>query len=89
MKIIGVLVGFGGIVLMFSSVPMGDGGSLLGQISVLCAALSYACAGVFGRRFGRMGVNPIIVAAGQVTVSSVILVPMAAISAGRLYGARH
>ena len=77
MKLIGVVVGFGGIVVMFGSSTLGGGENALAQIAVVGAALSYAFAGVFGRRFKRMGVNPIITAAGQVTASSVILAPIA------------
>ncbi|MYA04665.1 MAG: DMT family transporter [Caldilineaceae bacterium SB0664_bin_22] len=74
-KIIGVVIGFGGIVVMFLS-GLGEGKSTLAQIAVLGAALSYAFAGTFGRRFKRMDVNPIVTAAGQVTTSTVILAPM-------------
>ena len=77
MKLIGVVIGAGGIVVMFGSPTLGGGEDALAQIAVLGAALSYAVAGVFGRRFKEMGVNPIITAAGQVTASSVILAPTA------------
>ena len=76
-KLIGVVVGFAGIFVMFGSSPPGEGENTLAQIAVLGAALSYAFAGVFGRRFKHLGVNPIITAAGQVTASSVILTPLA------------
>ncbi len=76
-KIVGVVVGFAGIVVMFGSSTVGGGGDLPAQAAILGAALSYAFAGVFGRRFKDMGVNPIITAAGQVTASTVILAPVA------------
>jgi drug/metabolite transporter (DMT)-like permease len=50
---------------------------LLAQLTVLAAALSYAFAGVFGRRFKRMGVAPILAATGQVTASTMMLLPAA------------
>ena len=57
----------------------GLSGHLLPQVAVLVAALSYAFAGVFGRRFRTMGVDPMVAAAGQVTGSSLILIPLALI----------
>jgi drug/metabolite transporter (DMT)-like permease len=39
--------------------------------------VSYAFAGVYGRRFRTMGVEPLVTATGQVTASSIILVPLA------------
>ena len=77
MKLLGVVVGFTGIIVMFDSSTLGKGESAIAQIAVLGAALSYAFAGVFGRRFKSMGVNPIVTAAGQVTASSVVLTPIA------------
>ena len=47
------------------------------QVAVLGAALSYAFAGVFGRRFHRLRVDPVVTAAGQVTASALILLPLA------------
>ena len=43
---------------------------------MLAAALSYACAGVFGRRFKSMGVTPTATATGQVTASTLLLLPV-------------
>ena len=34
-------------------------------------------AGVFGRRFNRLGIRPIVIAAGQATASTVVLFPIA------------
>ncbi|MCY1443532.1 hypothetical protein D9M71_599550 [compost metagenome] len=44
---------------------------------MLAAALSYAVAGVYGRRFKVMVVAPLITAAGQISASAVLLVPLA------------
>ncbi|MFN9951555.1 MAG: EamA family transporter, partial [bacterium] len=46
------------------------------QLACLAAAISYAFAGVFGRRFRNMGVTPMQTAAGQVTASSISLLPV-------------
>ena len=77
-KLIGVTVGFLGVVLMIGpSALSGLGTDVLAQIAILGAAVSYAFAGVFGRRFKAMGINPVVTAAGQVTASSLILAPVA------------
>ncbi len=77
-KLIGVVIGFAGVVVMIGPSTLGGlGTNLLAQMAVLGAALSYAFAGVFGRRFKAMGVNSIVTAAGQVTASFVILTPIA------------
>jgi drug/metabolite transporter (DMT)-like permease len=78
-RLIGVIVGFAGVALMIGpSVLASLGGSnALAQLAVLGAAFSYSLAGIFGRRFRRMGLAPIIPAAGQVTASAVLLLPIA------------
>ncbi len=76
-KIIGVAPGFAGVVMMIGIDALsGLGRELLSQIAVLGAALSYACAGVFGRRFRAYGVDPVVTAAGQVSASCIILLPL-------------
>lgn len=77
-KVLGVLLGFTGVVIMigYASVA-GTGGSLYGQLAILGAALSYSLAGIYGRRFRQFGIQPIVTATGQVTVSSALLVPTA------------
>lgn len=75
-KIAGVAIGFGGVVVMIGPDALGGlGAGGWAQIACLGGALSYACAGVFGRRFRAMRVDPVVVAAGQVTASTVILLP--------------
>ena len=77
-KIIGVAIGFVGVVLMIGAKMLGEiGNDVLAQFAVLTAALSYAFAGVFGRRFIAMGIAPVVTAAGQVTASSIVLIPIA------------
>jgi drug/metabolite transporter (DMT)-like permease len=77
-RMAGVLCGFAGIVVLIGPEALrGLGGDVLAQVAVLAAACSYACAGIFGRRFKRMGVAPLATAAGQVTASALLLVPIA------------
>jgi drug/metabolite transporter (DMT)-like permease len=77
-RLAGVAVGFIGVALMIGPDALaGIGADVLAQLAVLAAALSYAFAGVFGRRFARMGVAPLATATGQVTASAAMLVPVA------------
>lgn len=76
LKAFGVTIGFLGVVLMVG-LPAINGTGVLAHSAVIAATLSYAFAGVFGRRFKGMHVNPIVTAAGQVTASSLFLAPIA------------
>lgn len=77
-RLVGVLAGLAGVAAMVGPAALaGLGADLLAQAAVLGAALSYAFAGVFGRRFRRMGVPPLATAAGQVTASTLLLLPIA------------
>ena len=77
-RLAGVLVGLLGVVVMLGpSLLDGLGTNLLAQLACLAAAISYACAGVYGRRFQRMGVPPMTTATGQVTASTLLLLPVA------------
>lgn len=76
-RLAGVIVGFIGVALMIGPDALaGIGTDVLAQLAVLAAALSYAFAGVFGRRFARMGVAPMATATGQVMASTLMLVPV-------------
>ncbi|WP_376957157.1 DMT family transporter [Azospirillum sp. A26] len=77
-RLTGVLVGFAGVAVMIGPTALaGLGNGLLPQLAVLGAALSYSFAGIFGRRFKSMGVSPLVTATGQVTASTLMLVPVA------------
>jgi drug/metabolite transporter (DMT)-like permease len=47
----------------------------LAQLAVLGAACCYGCAGIYGRRF--QGLPPVVAAAGMVTCSAVLTLPLA------------
>lgn len=77
-KLAGVALGIAGVVTMIGPDALdGLGGGVWAQLACLGAALSYACAGIFGRRFRRMGVAPMATATGQVTASTILLAPLA------------
>lgn len=76
-KAAGVAVGFAGAVLMIGPDALdGLGTGLAAQLACLAGALTYAFAGIFGRRFKRMGVAPLATAAGQVCASTLLLLPI-------------
>lgn len=77
-KLFGVAVGFAGVVIMMGYETFYQvGGTVYGQLAILGAAVSYSFAGIYGRRFGQFGIKPIVTATGQVTASSIILLPLA------------
>lgn len=76
-RVVGVLAGIVGVAIMMGpAILHGLGASLLGELAVLAAAISYGFANVFGRRFRSLGVTPLVSATGQVTASAAILVPI-------------
>lgn len=77
----GVLLGFAGVAAMLSSGLAGlTSDPLWAQAACLGAALSYAFAGAFGRRFRET--PPLVTATGQLTASTLIMAPVALMTAG-------
>ena len=77
-RMAGLTLGFAGVVVMIGPAALGGFGThVVAQIAVRAAAVSYAFAGVFGRRFAAMGTAPLVTATGQVTASTVLLAPVA------------
>jgi len=73
---VAVLIGIAGVVLTIGPDALGDlGGNLAAEMACLAATLSYALAGIYGRRF--RGLPPISVAAGQLCGATVLCVPLA------------
>jgi len=76
-RVIGVLVGITGVIILIGPEAFGNAGNdPLPQIAVLLASLSYSVAGIFGKRFGRAGVDPLVVSGGQLIGSTLILLPL-------------
>lgn len=76
LKFLGVALGFVGVVVMIGVPASSDVSNVLPQLAIIGAALSYSFAGVYGRRFKGFGINPILTAAGQVTASTLVLLPI-------------
>ncbi len=80
-RTVGVVLGIAGVaVLVGPDAFSGLDGTLIGQIAVLGAAISYAFAGVFGRRMKRFAAP--VAAAGMLTMSSLIMLPVALVMEG-------
>jgi drug/metabolite transporter (DMT)-like permease len=77
LKGVGVVAGFLGTAIMIGPDALGGmGNGVLAQLACLAAALTYAFAGLYGRRFKALGVTPLATAAGQVSASTVLLFPV-------------
>ena len=76
-KIVGVLLGLAGVVVLIGVDALGGfNASILAMLACLGAAFSYALAAIFGRQFKRMNLQPATSAFGQVTASSLLLLPI-------------
>lgn len=76
-RLVGVLLGFAGVAVMVGGGLLRDSGTTLAAYAALLgASLSYGYAFVFGRRFRSLGVTPMTTAAGQLTASSLLLLPL-------------
>lgn len=74
----GVAAGFAGVVAMLGSDLLGGVTSAgWAAIAILGATLSYAVAGIWGRRFHALGVPPLGAAAGQAAAATLLMLPLA------------
>lgn len=76
-KLAALIAGLTGVVVLVGpDFVLNTAASVTGQLACLAAALSYAFAGIWGRRFQQMGVAPLEAAAGQVTASTLLILPI-------------
>jgi drug/metabolite transporter (DMT)-like permease len=79
-KLAGVAVGFAGVAVMIGPDLLASlGGGVLAELACVVAALAYALAGVWARRFRAMGVSPFSVTTGQLSVGAAMMLPVALI----------
>lgn len=78
-KLAGVLLGFTGVVVLFSGRDLLSQAAWIGQLACIAASMSYGLSGLFGRRFARLGIEPVMISAGQLTISALVMVPVALI----------
>jgi drug/metabolite transporter (DMT)-like permease len=76
LRLLGVFLGLAGVVVLIGpDLLVGLGVNVLAQLAVVGAAISYACAGIFGKGF--RGVAPLVTATGQLTATSLLMLPIA------------
>jgi len=79
-RLFGIVVGLAGVATVVGTDALQSFGiGILAQLACLGAAMFYAIGGIFGRRFGAMGISPIATATGQLTASSLMILPLALI----------
>jgi drug/metabolite transporter (DMT)-like permease len=77
-KMIGCALGLAGIVMLMGPAALGIADSpLWAKLAVVGAAISYGFAASFGKRF--KGISPRVTATGQLTASTLIMLPLALI----------
>jgi drug/metabolite transporter (DMT)-like permease len=82
-RVVGLVVGFAGVVVILAPWQAGALGSLAGQLGVLLASACYGVVFVYQRRFltGR-GTPPLVLAAGQMIAASVVVTLAAPVIVG-------
>src|SRR3984893_11953714 len=73
-KVTALLAGFAGVALLIRPELLVGGASVWGELACRGAAISYAFAGVYGRRFKTMKIASLDAAAGRVPAKIVVLV---------------
>ena len=76
--LVGLLVGFVGVIIVTSPGLTGDKSSLTGELALLGAAFSYAAGAVYSRRNVR-GLPPMIPAVFQVSFAAIIVTTLAVV----------
>ena len=75
-RLTGVLFGWMGVAILIGIDALsGVGMKIAGQAAVLGASFLYAMAAIFGRRFKAF--DPVVVSAGMLTGSTIIMIPLA------------
>ncbi len=75
-RLAGVLLGLAGVAILIGPEALaGLGTSGLAQLAILGAAVSYACASLYGRRFRHLPAT--VPAAGMLCASTILMLPLA------------
>ncbi|WP_246842991.1 DMT family transporter [Allokutzneria sp. NRRL B-24872] len=81
LRVLGMVLGFAGVMLIFAPWRAGAGSALPGSIAILVAALSYGIGAVYvGRNLSNKGIAPTSTAAGQMLMATAltgVLIPVA------------
>lgn len=74
-RLSGIVLGFCGVVLMIGPDALaGLGSNVLAQLAVVGATVSYAFAGIFGKRFRE--IPPYVIASGQISCTTLMMIPI-------------
>jgi drug/metabolite transporter (DMT)-like permease len=77
-RLFGVVVGLAGVAIVVGTDALYSFGvGVLAQLACIGAAMFYAFGGIYGRRFRSMGIPPLATATGQLTASSLMMIPLA------------
>jgi drug/metabolite transporter (DMT)-like permease len=76
LRLVGVLIGFGGVALLLGVDIGGSGSELLGGLAVVAAALGYAIGGMLAKH-RLVGLAPVGMSGLVMTASAVLLLPIA------------
>ena len=77
MRIIGVLLGMAGIVVMVGPDAIaGLSDNLLAQIACIVSTLFYSFAAIFGRRLSQANMTPMVIATGQTAAAALFMLPV-------------
>ncbi len=78
-RVTGVIIGIVGVTVMIGPDALSEvKGQFVAELVCLSASILYAGSGIYGRRFGKAGLPPLVTAAGQIGASSVMMIPLAA-----------
>jgi drug/metabolite transporter (DMT)-like permease len=76
-RIIGVLVGMAGIIVMVGpDAAKGLSNNLLAQLACILSTLFYSFAAIYGRRLSQTTMTPMVVATGQTMMATLIMLPV-------------
>lgn len=76
-RIVGVLVGMAGIIVMVGPDAMkGLSNNLLAQIACIISTLFYSFAAIYGRRLSQTQMTPMVVATGQTAMAALFMLPV-------------
>ncbi len=75
-KILGITVGFVGVIIMLSDQFDGKNSNLLiGKVAMIIAATCYACGAIYSKKASKYDISPLQTATGQMTAAAIILTP--------------
>ena len=76
-RVAGVIVGFFGVVILIGADALsGATTDILADLALLLASVFYAFSPIYGRRFSRAGLPPMVAATGQFTAAAVMILPL-------------